>query len=231
VGIISFATERGTGVKLTNTFQKRQRTTAEEVANSASHGVGFVSAVAGAPVLIANASRGGDPLFLTGVCIFAASVVLMYFASSVYHALPAGVAKQRFLTLDHSAIFVLIAGTYTPFTLGVMRGPSGWAIFGVIWALAIVGVYLMTREKRTHPIFSTLLYLMMGWLILFALKPLFERVPQTGILWILAGGLFYTVGVVFFAMSSRLRYGHLVWHLFVMAGTACHYFAVLRYAA
>lgn len=218
-------------MKLMNTFPKRQRSLSEEVANSASHGVGFVSAVAGAPILISNASQSGDPLFLTGVCIFAASVVLMYFASSVYHALPAGAAKQRFLTLDHSAIFVLIAGTYTPFTLGVMRGTWGWAILGVIWALAIAGVYLMTREKRTHPIFSTLLYLMMGWLILFALKPLFERVPQTGILWILAGGLFYTVGVVFFAMSSRLRYGHLVWHLFVMAGTACHYFAVLRYAA
>jgi len=214
-----------------NMIPKQEKSNSEEIANSVSHGLGLVAAIVGAPVLIRNASQGGDTVFLIAVCIFAACVLLMYFSSSIYHALPAGKAKKRFLFLDHSAIFFLIAGTYTPFTLGVLRGAVGWAIFGVIWSLAIAGIYLMANGKASHPLVSTLLYLMMGWLILFALKPLIARVPQSGVMWILAGGLFYTVGIVFYATSSRLRYGHLVWHLFVMAGTVCHYFAVLWYAA
>lgn len=218
-------------MKLAKTFPKRPKTIEEEIANAASHGLGFVAAIVAVPSLLKSASRDGDPLFIAGVCVFSASVVLMYFSSSVYHALPAGKAKSRFLLLDHAAIYLLIAGTYTPFSLGVMRDSLGWSILGVIWALAFLGVYLMSDGNKPHPFLSTSLYLAMGWLILFALEPLISTVPQEGIAWILAGGLFYTAGVVFYATSSRIRFGHLVWHLFVMAGTACHYVAVMWYAA
>ena len=218
-------------MKLAKTFPKRPKSIEEEVANAASHGLGFVAAIVAVPSLLKTASRDGDSLFIAGVCVFSASVVLMYFSSAVSHALPAGRAKSRFLLLDHAAIYLLIAGTYTPFSVGVMRDYSGWTILGAIWALAFLGFYLMSDGKNPHPILNTLLYLAMGWLILFALEPLISNVPREGIAWILAGGLFYTAGVVFYVTSSRLRFGHLVWHLFVMAGTACHYVAVMRYAA
>lgn len=216
---------------LSNTFPKRPKSLAEEVANSASHGMGLVAAIVALPSLIRMASHDGDSLFLAGVCVFAASVLLMYFSSSVYHALPAGKAKSRFLLLDHAAIYVLIAGTYTPFTLGVLRDDLGWSILGIIWALAFAGLVMTFNGEKSNPILNTLLYLAMGWLILIALDPLISNVPWQGVSWILAGGVFYTVGVVFYATSSRLRFGHLVWHIFVMAGTVCHYFAVLWYAA
>jgi hemolysin III len=130
-----------------------------------------------------------------------------------------------------SAIFLLIAGSYTPFTLGVLRGAWGWLLFGVVWGLALAGIVLKSVGKASQPIFSTGLYLSMGWLIVVAVDPLFAKVPAAGLLWLLAGGLFYTAGVAFYATDSRLRFGHLIWHLFVMAGTTCHYFAVLWYAA
>jgi len=218
-------------MKRANAFPKRPKTIEEEIANAASHGLGFFVAIAAVPSLLKTASRDGDSLFIAGVCVFSASVLLMYFSSSVYHALPAGKAKSRFLLLDHAAIYFLIAGTYTPFTLGVMRDSSGWSILGAVWALAFLGLYLMSDGKNPHPFLNTSLYLAMGWLVLIALEPLVSNVPRQGIAWILAGGLFYTAGVVFYATSSRIRFGHLVWHLFVMAGTACHYFAVLWYAA
>ncbi len=218
-------------MKLAKTFPKRPKSIEEEIANAASHGLGFVAAIVAVPSLLKAAARDGDSLFIAGVCVFSASVVLMYFSSSVYHALPAGKAKSRFLLLDHAAIYLLIAGTYTPFTVGVMRDNSGWTILAAIWALAFLGFYLMSDGKNPHPFLNTLLYLAMGWLILFALEPLISNVPWQGVAWILAGGVFYTVGVLFYVTSSRLRFGHLIWHLFVMAGTACHYVAVLRYAA
>lgn len=140
-------------------------------------------------------------------------------------------AKSVFRVVEHSAIFLLIAGTYTPFTLGVLRGVWGWTLFGLVWGLAVTGVALKAFNRMSHPIFSTGLYLLMGWLILIAVNPLSDRVPASGLLWLVAGGVAYTAGVAFFAADSRLRYGHFIWHLFVMAGTTCHYFAVLWYAA
>lgn len=140
-------------------------------------------------------------------------------------------AKRVFQIIEHSAIYLLIAGTYTPFTLGVLRGAWGWAIFGTVWGLAAAGVALTLFGKKSHPIFATGLYLSMGWLVVIAVDPLFAKMPATGLHWLLAGGLSYTVGVIFFATDSRLRYGHLIWHLFVVAGTTCHYFAALWYAA
>lgn len=209
---------------------RREQSPGEEIANSVSHGIGLLAALAGIPHLIVEAARHGDGGYVAGTSIFATTIVLLYLASTLYHALPKGKAKRVFRIIEHSAIFLLIAGTYTPFTLGVLRGAWGWTLFGIVWSLALAGVTLKAAGRASHPIFSTGLYLLMGWVIVIAIDPLVTRVPTPGVLWLLAGGLFYTIGVVFFATDWRLRYGHFVWHLFVMAGTACHYMAVLGYA-
>ncbi len=210
---------------------RRKQSRPEEIANSLSHGFGLLVALVGSPYLIIQAARQGDATFVFATGIFTFTIITLYLASTLYHALPTGQTKRVFRLIEHSAIFLLIAGTYTPFTLGVLRGPWGWTLFGVVWSLAAAGVAMKTLARRRHPIFSTTLYLLMGWIILLALKPLLALVPITGFLWLLAGGLSYTAGVIFFATDSRLRFGHLIWHLFVMAGTTCHYFAVLWYAA
>jgi hemolysin III len=159
-------------------------------------------------------------------------MILLYLASALYHALPPGKGKQVFRVIEHSAIFFLIAGTYTPFTLGVLRGTWGWTLLGLIWVLAVGGVVMKIFSRTSHPILSTSLYLLMGWLIVIAIKPLAAGgVPTSGLLLLLAGGLAYTLGVAFYALDARLHYGHFIWHLFVLTGTACHYFAVLWYAA
>ena len=181
---------------------ERAQSTGEEIANSVSHGAALVAAAVAAPFPIIAAARGGTAADIAG----------------------AGV-------LDHGAIYLLIAGTYTPFTLGALGGPWGWTLFGVVWSLAVVGVALKAFDRMAHPAWSTGLYLAMGWSVLFALGPLIERVATGGLVLLAGGGLAYTAGVVFFTLDSRLRYGHFVWHLFVVAGTACHYFAVLGYAA
>ena len=211
---------------------KREQSRREEIANSVSHGVGLVAALWATPHLIRHAVLRGDGGFLIGASVFAASMILLYLASALYHALPSGKGKQVFRVIEHSAIFFLIAGTYTPFTLGVLHGVWGWTLLGLIWALAIVGVVLKVLARMSHPVISTGLYLLMGWLIVIAIKPLAAGgVPTSGLLLLLAGGLAYTVGVTFYALDARLHYGHFIWHLFVLTGTACHYFAVLWYAA
>jgi hemolysin III len=168
---------------------------------------------------------------MVGVSIFAATMILLYLGSSLYHALPPGRAKHIFRVIEHSAIYLLIAGTYTPFTLGVLRGAWGWTLLVLIWTLALVGVALKLLNRLRRPIISTILYLIMGWLIIVAADPLFTRLPVSGIAWLVAGGLAYTAGTAFFVADSRLPYGHFIWHLFVLAGTTCHYFAVYWYAA
>jgi hemolysin III len=205
-------------------------TLGEEIANSASHGLGAVLALIGAPFVVVGSSRGGDALTIAGSIIFAASVFLLYLASTLYHALPPNRAKRVFRVIDHSAIFLLIAGTYTPFTLGVLRGPWGWTLFTVVWILAALGVIAKAVGGIRFPRLSTTLYIVMGWLVLVAIRPLWHLVPIAGWMWLFAGGVAYTAGVVFFATDSRVRYGHFVWHLFVLGGTVCHYFAVLWYA-
>lgn len=208
----------------------RDQSLTEEIANSVSHGIGLTAAIVGMPFLFINAVRYGDAKYLVATIVFAISVLFLYLASTLFHAIPPGKAKRVFNIIDHSAIYLLIAGTYTPFTLGVLRGAWGWSLFGCIWAIAIVGVALKSFGKFSHPVLSTGLYLFMGWLVIIAIDPLISRVPTTGLILLLAGGLFYSVGVIFFATDSRLKYGHFIWHLFVLAGTVCHYFAVLFYA-
>ena len=157
-------------------------------------------------------------------------MIILYLSSTLYHALPNGEAKRIFRVFEHCAIFLLIAGSYAPFTLGILRGIWGWTLLGMVWFLALAGVAMEVFGKKTRPMRSTGLYLLMGWLAVIAIDPLFAKVPAAGMLLLFAGGLSYTAGVVFFATDSRLRYGHLIWHLFVIAGTTCHYFAVLWYA-
>jgi hemolysin III len=218
-------------VSISLAVPKREQSRGEEIANSISHAIGLVAALVATPFLVLRAVRRGHTGFIVGASVFAATMVLLYLASTLYHALPIGNAKRVFRIIEHSAIFLLIAGTYTPFTLGALRGAWGWTLLGLVWGLAVAGVALKAFHRLSHPIVSTSLYLLMGWLILIAVNPVYARVPASGLLWLVAGGVAYTAGVAFFAAGSRLRYGHFVWHLFVMAGTACHYFAVLWYAA
>nr|WP_193565661.1 hemolysin III family protein [Nitrosomonas sp. GH22] len=210
---------------------EREQSLGEEIANSISHGIGLVAALIATPFLIMRAVQYADTGFIIGASFFAATMILLYLASTLYHALPQGKAKRVFKIIEHSAIYLLIAGTYTPFTLGVLRGPWGWTLFGIVWGLAAIGVTLKAFDKMHNPIITTSLYLLMGWLILIAIYPLYTRIPVSGLLWLIAGGVTYTIGVFFFATDSRFRYGHFIWHLFVMVGTVCHYFAVLWYAA
>ncbi len=150
--------------------------------------------------------------------LFSIAIIVLYLSSTLYHALPMGTAKRLFRVIEHCAIFILIAGSYAPFALGVLRGPWGWMLLSIVSCLALAGVAVEVFGKRTHPMLSTTLYLLMGWLAVIAINPLFERVPAPGLLWLFAGGLAYTAGVAFFLTDSRLRYGHLIWHLFVIAG-------------
>jgi hemolysin III len=212
-------------------MDERAQSLGEEIANSASHGVALLSAVVGVPFLIVASVQNGTAVNIVGASVFAATVVLLYFASTLYHAVPHPRAKRLLKKLDHGAIYLLIAGTYTPFTLGVLGGPWGWTLFALVWALAIIGVTLKAFDRISHPLWSTGLYVVMGWLVLIAAKPLLASIAPPGLILLAAGGLAYTLGVVFFTLDSRVRYGHFVWHLFVVAGTTCHFFAVLGYAA
>lgn len=202
----------------------------EEIANSVSHGVGFLASMVAAPVLIVDAVQRGEVAGVIGASVFSSTVGLLYLASMLYHALPPNRAKRVFRVLDHSAIFLLIAGTYTPFTLGVLHGPWGWSLLVLVWSLALGGVVFKVIFGVRYLGFSVGLYLAMGWVALIMVKPLWVLMPPAGLLWLFAGGVAYTAGVAFFA-AHRVRYSHFVWHLFVLAGTACHFIAVLHYAA
>ena len=205
-------------------------TTGEEIANTISHGIGLALAIAATPILIVAAVRAGTVWNMVGVSVFASAMLSLYFASTLYHALRHDKAKGFFRTLDHGAIFLLIAGTYTPFTLGVLRGPWGWTLLGLIWAMAVTGLTMKAVAGARYRWLSMVLYLSMGWLVVIAAKPVLLRVPLPGILWLLAGGVAYTAGVGFYS-AHRMRYHHFIWHLFVLAGTTCHFFAVLWYSA
>ena len=202
----------------------------EEIANSVSHGMALLAAIAAMPFLIAAATEFGAAN-VVGASVFSATMVLLYLVSTLYHALPAGRAKRVFLKLDHGAIYVFIAGSYTPFALGALSGAWGWTLFGLVWALAAFGVTMKACDRLSHPWVSTGLYLVMGWLALIAAVPLIERMALPGLQLIVAGGIAYTAGVVFFALDSRVRYAHAIWHGFVVAGSGLHVFAVLHYAA
>jgi hemolysin III len=209
---------------------KRVQSQGEEIANTISHGVALVAAVVSVPFLVVSARQQSAASF-AGTMVFAATMVLLYLASTLYHAVPTGRTKRVFLKLDHGAIYLFIAGTYTPFALGALSGALGWSLFGVVWLLAAIGITLKALDRLSHPWLSTGLYLAMGWLVVVAAVPLMARVPLPGVMWLVAGGLAYTVGVIFFVFDSRIKYSHAVWHGFVAMGTACHFVAVQNYAA
>lgn len=210
--------------------QKHPQSYNEEIANGLSHGMALIACLIAAPFLLNSAIRHGDALHVAGAAIFAGAMVLMYLSSTIYHVLPQNKTKQVFRVLDHVAIFFLIAGTYTPFTLGVLRGAWGWTLFTIVWGLAFLGVTLKLTGKLRHPIISTGLYLAMGWLIVIASRPLWLKMPSAGIFLLVAGGVAYTAGLAFYA-AERVSYNHFVWHLFVLLGTGCHFFAALLYSA
>ena len=209
---------------------ERAQTWGEELANAISHGIGFLFAVALFPVIVSFAAQHGSTVNVVAASVFSATMILLYLVSAVYHALPTGQAKLLLNRLDHAAIYVFIAGTYTPFALGVLHGAWGWSLFGVVWGIAAVGVTAKLFNRLKNPLWSTSLYVAMGWVVLVALQPMMERMSGAGIAWLVAGGVAYTLGAVVFMFDSRLRYGHFIWHLFVLAGSTCHFFAALWYA-
>lgn len=199
----------------------------EEIANSVSHGIACLAAVAGFPILVSAAVKRGDAAGIVGASVFAATMVLLFLASTIYHGLPQNRAKRVFKILDHGAIYLFIAGTYTPFTLGVLRGAWGWTLLGIVWCIAFIGVVLKAVGGVRNATISTWVYLGMGWLILITIKPLWLQVPK-GLFWLVTGGVAYTAGAVIYA-ADRFKYAHFVWHLFVIVGVVSHFIAVLWY--
>jgi len=208
--------------------QQSQYSCAEEIANSITHGLGMLLSIAGLAVLIGFASAHGNAWHITACSIFGATLILSYTSSTLYHSIPQPAAKRVLKVIDHAAIYLLIAGTYTPFTLVNLRGPWGWSLFGTIWGLAILGIILKTTMLGKIAGISTAIYLAMGWIVVIAIKPMLSSVATGGLILLLLGGLAYSAGVIFYAWK-RLPYNHAIWHLFVLTGSLCHYFAILFY--
>lgn len=200
----------------------------EEIANSITHGIGTLLALAGLIVLVSTAAHHGNVWHIVGSSIFGATMILLYLASTLYHSIPAQGVKKVLRRLDHVAIYLLIAGTYTPFLLVNLRGPWGWSLFALVWAVALTGIVLKVTPLGYKRGLSLTLYLVLGWIILIAVKPLLDHLEPGGIRLLVAGGLAYTSGVAFYTWR-RLPYNHAIWHLFVLTGTCLHFFAVLFY--
>jgi hemolysin III len=206
----------------------RPQSVGEEIANAISHGVGLVASLVALPILVAAAAMRGGVMLAVACSVFAGSLILLYAASTLYHAIPHPPTKQVLRLIDHTAIYLLIAGSYTPLALGVLRGAWGWSLLVAIWALALSGIVFKTTLGFRYPKISVVFYLVMGWLAVVAARPLYLHLPAAGIGWLVAGGLAYTGGVIFYRWDT-MRYAHFIWHLFVMAGSACHFWAVYRY--
>jgi hemolysin III len=202
----------------------------EEIAHSVTHGVGAAASAVGLVLLILRAVHTGDAWVVVSFAIFGATMVVLYCSSTLYHALKPPRARKVFKILDHAAIYLLIAGSYTPFLLVSLRGAWGWSLFGVVWGLAIAGIVFKAFFAGRFKLFSTLLYLGLGWLIVIAIKPLIAHVPPRALVWVLAGGLIYSGGTVFYLWRG-MKYHHAVWHLCVLAGSACHFWAIYAYLA
>jgi len=196
--------------------------------NAVSHLVGAVLALAGAIVLVVLTSIGGDPWKVVGVSIYGVTLVVMYSSSTLYHSMR-GRAKDFLRKMDHQSIYLLIAGSYTPFCLVTLRGPWGWSLFGIVWGLAVLGGLQDLRPRNDARVLSVVIYLLMGWVAVVALVPLLQVLGVAGFAWLAVGGLFYTVGIVFYALDTRVTHAHGVWHLFVLAGSVAHYIAVLKF--
>jgi len=205
-----------------------EQTRREELVNSITHGVGIVLGIAGTAVLVVYAALHGTAWHIVGCSIYGATLILMFLASTLYHSLHGRRIKHFFNIMDHSAIYLLIAGTYTPFTLTALRGAWGWSLFGVIWGLALCGIFYKAFCVGKFPLLSTLLYVAMGWIVIVAVKPLINAVPVPGLVLLFAGGLSYTFGVIFYTWRS-LPYNHAIWHMFVLGGGVLQYMSVLLF--
>jgi len=206
----------------------RRYSPAEEVAHALTHGIGFLLSIVGLVVLVVFAAARGNAWHVVSVTIFGSTLVVLYAASTFYHALPSPRAKSVFRVLDHAAIYLLIAGTYTPFTLVNLRGGWGWTLFGLVWGLAALGVLLETTARRRMRVVSMVLYIGLGWLVAIAIKPLLASVATGGLVLMVAGGVAYTGGTAFYGWR-KLPFNHAIWHVFVLCGSICHFFAVLLY--
>lgn len=210
-------------------FRRRLTDTLEEIVNVATHGAGLVASVVLLPVLVLLASRAGDTPVVVGVTVFAMTLIGAYACSTMYHSRRPGPNRDLWRRLDQAAVYMLIAGTYTPFALGALRGPWGWTLLAVIWAAALTGVAIKVGFRIEAPTVETITYLAMGWMIVVAFRPLLERIGWAGFGWIAAGGIAYTIGTIFLVNQKKLRYGHCIWHLMVLSGSACHAIAVANY--
>lgn len=207
---------------------KAHYTLGEEIAHSVTHGLGALLSVLGLVLLLLRAAAGGDPWRIVSFAIFGAAMIVLYTSSTLYHALVPPRARRVFKILDHSAIYLLIAGTYTPYLLVCLRGGWGWSLFGVIWGLAAAGIVFKAFFAGRFKLVSTIVYLGMGWLVIIAIKPLLQSVPAGGLAWLLAGGAAYSLGTIFY-LRKGMKYSHAVWHLFVLAGTICHFWSIYAY--
>lgn len=206
----------------------KNQTLIEEIINSATHGMGALLGIAALVIMTVMAAEQSSALKVVSSVIFGSSLILMYSASAIYHAVTSKRLKYIFKVMDHSSIYLLIAGSYTPIVLVILRGGWGWSLFGVIWGFAILGLIFKLFATGKFEIVSTLAYVCMGWLAIIAIKPLYDALPAGGIFWLFGGGLCYTLGVIFYAWD-RLRFGHAIWHLFVLVGSICHFFLILFY--
>ena len=217
----------GKGVLERIAYQRYKRyTLGEEIFNAVSHGIGALLSIAGMIILIVIAARNHDPWAVVASSIYGASLIVLYSMSTLYHAIDSSRAKAFFRVMDHNTIFFLIAGTYTPVTLVPLRGWLGWVLFGIVWGAAIIGIILnsIDLEKFRKP--SVVCYIAMGWVIIFAVKPLMDAMNSTSLWLLIGGGVFYTVGVIFYAIK-KVRYFHSIWHIFTLLGSVCHYFSIL----
>lgn len=199
----------------------------EEIANSITHGIGALFGIAGLVILVIFSALSRNPSKVIASTVYGISLIILYIASTLYHAIQHKGAKKVFEIIDHSAIYLLIAGTYTPFTLLALKGKIGWIIFSIVWSLTIVGIVLKAFFVKKFMILSTIIYIFLGWMVVFAFKPLVSAVSHKTIILLVLGGIFYTIGTVFYILR-KIRYGHMVWHLFVLAGSVLHFFAVFN---
>lgn len=208
-----------------NTNKFKQSIDREEITNAISHGIGVVLAIVGLVVLVVSASMFGNARHIVTFSIFGFTMILLYLASTLYHSFPKGKTKNILKICDHSAIFLLIAGSYTPLTLLVLKGKLGWTLFSIVWSIAIAGIVFKAFFIKRFKALSTILYILMGWLVIFAIKPLYISLSTYSLVFLVAGGLLYTLGTIFYSWK-KLKYNHAIWHLFVLGGSVCHFFTM-----
>lgn len=204
---------------------KKRYTLGEEIFNSVTHGVGSLLSIAGTVVLIVFSAINSDAFAVVSSAVYGASLIILYTMSTLYHSITNEKAKKFFRIMDHNTIFFLIAGTYTPYTLAVLRSPLGWVLFGVVWGAAVIGIVLNSIDLEKFSKISVVCYIAMGWVIIIAVKPLMSSMPFISFALLVAGGIFYTIGVIFYAIK-KVKYFHSVWHIFTVIGSALHYFSV-----